>query len=143
MKKGREDEALLVLAKLHARGNTDHVLVRGEFEQMRQATRHESNTDQGWSQITKSRHNLRKVLLGVILQFSVQMTGVSAIQYYSPRVFAAVGFSQDTTFLIASINNVVGLIGEALCIAFLDMTGRRLPMILGNCTAGACFAIAA
>jgi hypothetical protein len=71
------------------------------------------------------------------------MTGVSAIQYYSPRVFAAVGFSSNTTFLIASINNVVGLLGEALCIAFLDKTGRRVPMVGGNALAGTCFAIAA
>lgn len=27
---------------------------------------------------------MRKVLYGIILQFSVQMTGVSAIQYYAP-----------------------------------------------------------
>jgi hypothetical protein len=34
--------------------------------------------------MVRDRNNARKILLGIILQFSVQMTGVSAIQYYSP-----------------------------------------------------------
>lgn len=34
-------------------------------------------------QIFSDRTNLRKVIYGIILQFSVQMTGVSAIQYYA------------------------------------------------------------
>lgn len=94
-------------------------------------------------QIFHDSTNLRKLFLGIILQFSVQMTGVSAIQYYSPQVFAAVGFAPDTTFLITSINNVVGLLGQALCIAFLDKTGRRWVMIGGNAASGVLFAAAA
>lgn len=34
-----------------------------------------------------------------MLQFSVQMTGVSCIQYYSPQIFAAIGFAKEKTFL--------------------------------------------
>jgi hypothetical protein len=34
-----------------------------------------------------------------MLQFSVQMTGVSCIQYYAPQIFAAIGFSEEKTFL--------------------------------------------
>jgi hypothetical protein len=94
-------------------------------------------------QIFGNKTNFRKLFLSIILQFSVQMTGVSAIQYYSPRVFAAVGFSTNTTFLIASINNVVGLAGEALCIGLLDKFGRRWVMILSNAGSGVMFAIAA
>ncbi len=42
---------------------------------------------------------MRRVFLGIILQFSVQMTGVSVIQYYSPQIFAALGFTTARTLL--------------------------------------------
>jgi hypothetical protein len=32
---------------------------------------------------------LRRLVLGCALQFGLHMTGVAAIQYYSPQIFAA------------------------------------------------------
>lgn len=51
------------------------------------------------SQIFGDPSNLRRVFLGVMLQFSVQMTGVSCIQYYAPQIFEAIGFNAEKTFL--------------------------------------------
>ena len=81
-------------------------------------------------------------MMGIILQFATQMTGVSAIQYYSPTVYMAVGFSTNTTLLIQSVNNINGLIGEACCIMFLDRLGRRWPLVYGNIASGCTFAAA-
>jgi hypothetical protein len=44
--------------------------------------------------------------------------------------------------LINSINNVNGLIGEVVCVLFLDKVGRRFPLIWGNIAAGTFFAVA-
>jgi hypothetical protein len=56
------------------------------------------------------------------------MTGVSVLQYYSPAIFAAIGFSTETTLLMQSINSVLALIGEACCVAFIDKV-CRLPIL--------------
>lgn len=72
------------------------------------------------SQIFRVPSNLRRVFLGIILQFSVQMTGVSVIQYYAPDIFAAIGFSYEKTFLFQTINSVIALIAQALCILTVD-----------------------
>lgn len=56
-------------------------------------------------------------------------------------VYTSVGFAKNA-LLINSINNVVGLIGEGLCIAFLDLFGRRPPLIWGNVLSGTTFAVA-
>lgn len=88
MIKGREEESLTVLAQLHSNGDVHDPLVLGEFHEMREKVREEAATTSGWGQIFRNADNLRKVMLGVILQFSVQMTGVSFIQYYAPRVYA-------------------------------------------------------
>ena len=44
--------------------------------------------------------------------------------------------------LINSINNVIGLLGEATSIALLDRVGRRPPPIYGNIVSGLTFAVA-
>lgn len=69
---------------------------------------------------------MRRVFLGIILQFSVQMTGVSVIQYYAPEVFAAIGFTYEKTFLFQTINSVIALIAQALCILTVDRVSRSL-----------------
>lgn len=80
---GREEESLSTLARLHARGNENDAFVQEEFKEMRLKVREEAAAQSAWRQIFGDRTNLRKVMLGVILQFSVQMTGVSVLQYYS------------------------------------------------------------
>jgi hypothetical protein len=90
-----------------------------------------------------------------MLQFSVQMTGVSAIQYYAGYVFtpqpgsvpntdqdrevySQVGF-EDSALLINSINNAMGIVGQIICVLFLDKVGRRIPLVGGNIVAGSMF----
>ncbi|WVQ97251.1 hypothetical protein IAU59_004362 [Kwoniella sp. CBS 9459] len=142
MIKGREADALRSLARLHAQGDENDPLVQGEFNLMREKVEEEAHHSQSWSALFVDRTNARKVLYGVILQFSVQMTGVSAIQYYAASVYKSVGFSSNTALLINSINNINALFGELLCILFVDKIGRRFPLIWGNILAGSCFAVA-
>ena len=83
MIKGRQDEALQTLARLHARGNVNDPVVVGEFTAIKAQLEEAGALDSSWSAIYKDAVNMRKVFFGIILQFSVQMTGVSAIQYYA------------------------------------------------------------
>lgn len=138
---GREQEALETLAKLHAYGNVNDAFVLGEMAEMRSKLEEERSRPQGWSEIFGDRNNLRKIFMGIVVQFSVQMTGVSAIQYYSPQIFLGLGYGAQRTLLINAINNIVGLIGEVFCILLLDKTGRRAPMIWCNLGSALCFAV--
>lgn len=142
MSKGREEEALQSLARLHARGDTSDVFVRAELAEIKAQLAIEKGTASGWSEIFNSPQNIRKVAIGVILQFSVQMTGVAAIQYYAPEIFGAFGYSNNRIFLLQSINSIIALAGEAACVLFVDKLGRRWPLIICNAMAGACFAVA-
>ncbi len=77
-----------MLAKLHAYGNTSDPFVVSELAEMKAKIEEERDQEQGWAEIFHNPNNLRKIFMGIIVQFSVQMTGVSAIQYYSPWVAA-------------------------------------------------------
>lgn len=60
------------------------------------------------------------------------MTGVSAIQYYSVKIYGQIGISGSDALKYQAINNIIALVGEALCILLIDKLGRRRPLIIGN-----------
>jgi hypothetical protein len=49
---GREDEALVTLARLHARGNTNDPFVQGEFAEMRIKVHEEKESESPWIQVS-------------------------------------------------------------------------------------------
>jgi hypothetical protein len=60
------------------------------------------------------------------------MTGVSAIQYYSVKIYSQIGISGSNALKYQAINSVIALLGEACCVLFIDKLGRRWPLICGN-----------
>jgi len=60
------------------------------------------------------------------------MTGVSAIQYYSVTIYGQIGISGDDTLKYQGINSIIALVAQFCTILFIDRTGRRWPLILGN-----------
>lgn len=66
---------------------------------------------------------------------------LQVLQYYSPQIFASVGFSTEKTLLFQSINSVIALIGEACCVLLVDKLGRRGPLIWANIASGSTFVI--
>jgi hypothetical protein len=46
------------------------------------------------------------------------------------------GFTSTRILLFQSINSVIALLGEAACVMWIDATGRRRPMIIGNIASG-------
>lgn len=79
-----------------------------------------------------NKSSFRRLFLACALQASVQMTGVSAIQYYSVTIYNEIGISGQNTLKYQGINNIIALIAQALCMAFIDRLGRRWTLIWGN-----------
>ncbi|KAL0947977.1 hypothetical protein HGRIS_010603 [Hohenbuehelia grisea] len=142
--KGRLDEARATLARLHAQGDINDPFVTSQMEDIKaDLQRSKEIGESSWSELFTNFSNFRRVGLGYILQFSVQMTGVSAIQYYSTTIFTTMGFSSTRILLFQSINSIIALIGEACCVIWIDHTGRRRPMIIGNVASGLSFVVGA
>lgn len=92
MDKGHEAKALRTLARLHAHGDTSDPFVQAEFEEIKYAVAQEHELAAGsYIELFKTKASFKRLLIGVALQASGQMTGVSAIQYYSPAIFAKIG----------------------------------------------------
>ncbi|KAF8059825.1 general substrate transporter [Lyophyllum atratum] len=142
--KGRIEEARQTLARLHSNGNVDDPFVNAQIDDMK-ADIHKARDigESSWKELFAIPSNFRRLSLGYILQFSVQMTGVSAIQYYSTTIFTTMGFTSTRILLFQSINSIIALIGEACCVLWVDRTGRRRPLIIGNVASGLSFVVGA
>jgi hypothetical protein len=75
--------------------------------------------------------NLRRTILVMAIQASCQMTGVSAIQYFSPQIFAQIGISTSRSLLFQAVNAIIAFIGTTICILTIDSLGRRPLQIFG------------
>ncbi|KAI0027416.1 general substrate transporter [Vararia minispora EC-137] len=138
--KGRKDECLATLARLHARGDIYDPFVQAEFLDIVTAVETEKTVRKGaWKQLVTSSSQFRRVMLGITLQFS--MTGVSTIQYYSPQIFASIGIDAGLTLLLQSCNSIIAICGEIACVMFIDRLGRRQPLIWANVLSGVTFVI--
>tara|TARA_R110002060_G_scaffold24943_4_gene34002 strand:- start:322 stop:729 length:408 start_codon:yes stop_codon:yes gene_type:complete len=83
-------------------------------------------------ELLTNRSSFRRLLIACALQASIQMTGVSAIQYYSVDIYGSIGISGSNALKYQAINNIIALVGEACCVLFVDKLGRRRPLIGGN-----------
>ena len=130
---GKEDQALRTLANLHAHGNEHDPFVLAEFDQIKAQVYHERQVEaKSYIELFRSKSSFRRLFLACALQASVQMTGVSAIQYYSVQIYGMVGIKGDDTLKYQAINSVIALVGEACNMGLVDKLGRRWPLILGN-----------
>jgi sugar porter (SP) family MFS transporter len=141
--KGKVEQGLKNLAKLHSNGDENDVWVQAEFQQIQEALAYEKeNAAQSYLELFKDKSCFRRLFLACALQASVQMTGVSAIQYYSVTIYEKMGIDGTEALKYQAISSILALCGQALCIAFIDRFGRRWPLILGNLTNCLMFIIA-
>jgi hypothetical protein len=135
-------------------------MVQYEYEDIMVSIKEEHSDVSPLKELFTKSHYFRPLLLGIILQFSVQMTGVSAIQYYSADIFSAAGFSAERALYFQGYSSVLAIAAQAACIlskvknhckerialiytslSAIDKVGRRWPLIICNVLSGVFFAI--
>jgi SP family galactose:H+ symporter-like MFS transporter len=75
---------------------------------------------------------LRATVFVVVLGFFIQITGINAIVYYSPKLFEAMGFHGNFALLILpALIQVAALVAVFVSLVLVDRLGRR-PILLGG-----------
>jgi MFS transporter, SP family, galactose:H+ symporter len=75
---------------------------------------------------------LRATVFVIALGFFIQITGVNAIVYYSPRLFDAMGFRGNFSLLVLpAIVQAAALAAVLVSLALVDRLGRR-PILLSG-----------
>ncbi|UPK90725.1 hypothetical protein LCI18_001660 [Fusarium solani-melongenae] len=141
--KGKDEETLHTLARLHANGNVEDPFVMAEYDEIRNSIQYEhQHAAKSYKELFKSRSAFRRLFLCCAIQASVQMTGVSAIQYYSPTIFRQIGIATDDTLKYQGISNGLAIVAQICAMLLIDRTGRRWPLIGGNLFNSVTFIIA-
>lgn len=130
---GKSELGLHTLARLHSHGDVNDPWVIAEYEQIQESISFEHEHEaKSYIELVKNKSAFRRLVIAMALQASVQMTGVSSIQYYSVQIYGQIGISSNDTLKYQAINSVIALIAQALTIAFIDKFGRRWTLIWGN-----------
>lgn len=138
----RGEEGLLTLARLHANGDIHDTWVQEEYRQILYALALEKEqAATGYKELLTDKTSFRRLFLVTAIQASVQMTGVSAIQYYTPEIYAQLNIDTGESLKYQGISNVLSVVAQACTVALIDRLGRRWPLIIGNFINGLCWIV--
>lgn len=139
----RNEEALKVLANLHANGDQDEPVVRAEYEEIRVVVEFERGMPPpSYFTLLFGKQYRRRTALGMGLQFMQQISGINIILYYAAKVFAQTGRNGTSASLLANgISSALLLVSSFSLTLLMDFYGRRKPLLIGPTCMGICMII--
>ena len=121
--KGRVDDARRALLRVEPDANAD--------EELAEIGRALSEGSGGFSEMLRPPY-ARATAFVVTLGFLIQITGINAIIYYSPRIFEAMGFTGNFALLgLPALVQVAGLAAVGTSLLLVDRLGRRPILLCG------------
>ncbi len=136
------EKGLKTLAQFRANNNENDPRVQAEFDQIQATITLEREQEvKGYMELFTIRSSFRHLLLATAFQASVQMTGVSAIQYFSPLIYKTINIGTTDALKYQGISNVLSILAQLCTILFIDRLGRRWPLIIGNLVNCFCFIV--
>ena len=128
--KGRVDDARRALLRVEPGAQAAHV--EAELAEIGRALGEGSGNFKGTASEMLRRPYLRATIFVITLGFLVQITGINAIIYYSPRIFEAMGFKGYFALLaLPALVQLAGLAAVCAALLLVDRVGRR-PILLSG-----------
>ena len=140
LSKGRDLDALQVLARVHANGDHNNINVQAEYREIKEKLEWEQTIRKpSYFALLFSKKYARRTYIGIGAQFWQQAVGINSILYYAPFLFQQAGVGSSEASLLANvIEGVILNIVTLPIMYYLDTWGRRKPMILGAVGMGIC-----
>ncbi|KAF3937840.1 hypothetical protein ABW19_dt0207195 [Dactylella cylindrospora] len=126
----RLDEARYAMAWI--RGTTDYEKIQGEIDTIVENVRfHKENDIRSWKVLFTDRHLFARLWRATFLQFIAMMSGATAIKYYLPTNFKALGLSTKLALLAGGIESTLKIGCTLIAMIMIDRLGRRQNLIIG------------
>ncbi|URD94986.1 hexose carrier protein [Musa troglodytarum] len=72
------------------------------------------------------------LVIAILIPFFKQMTGITAITFYSPLIFRTVGLGESSSLLSTVITGVINVGSVVVAVIIVDRLGRRKLFIVGG-----------
>ena len=134
MMQNRFDEAHEVLKRLHrTKADTHDTLARKEFVQMKRQVEADRETKATTSrfEIFKTAANRRRALVGFVLMWNNQFTGVLIIANYGIILYVTLGMTGSIPLLLTSLWVTSTFPGNIFCAFYVERFGRRKFLLIG------------
>ena len=140
VKAGKADKARQYLSRLR-KLPLDHKYISWEINtaQLQIETENSLGANRSvWAKVKQAftrSGNRQRLLTGMALMLLQNMSGINALNYYSPAIFTAIGFTGTNVSLLAT--GVFGIVKATTTLIFMllliDRLGRRRAMLIGSC----------
>ncbi|KAF2729167.1 general substrate transporter [Polyplosphaeria fusca] len=117
----------------------DHEYIRTEMEEIQASITHELEATGGRRSFTQIFKEIRapgirnRVVISVLLMLLQNLTGINAINYYSPTILRSIGYTDTSVGLLAT--GIYGLVKMLTTVVFMvwfvDRSGRRPALLIG------------
>ena len=88
-------------------------------------------SEPGGDALFSGRYNF-PVKLAILIAFFNQVSGINAILYYAPRIFAMTGLGSKSSLAASLGLGIVNFVFTMIAIRFIDKVGRRKLMFIGS-----------
>lgn len=127
MKKGREDEARVILATMQSQTAIDD-----EVGQIKSSLAEDPKTTARQQLKLLFRKKLNIAIAVAIIYAVVQgATGMNAVLFFAPIVFEQIGMSTELAYFQTIIFGVIGVVCTIIAIALVEKLGRRFLTLTG------------
>ena len=124
--KGRNEEALPIMQMA-----VGSVAATQELDEIQKSMAKDAESEKGGvGELFRPALRL-VVLIGVVVGIVQQATGINAVFFYAPTIFAQTGIGTDASFVQAIFVGVINLVFTLLAIALIDKLGRK-PLLTGG-----------
>ncbi|KAE9370509.1 putative high-affinity glucose transporter [Stipitochalara longipes BDJ] len=129
-KQDRWEDAVGVLALVHAKGDVNSPFVAKEMAEIREVVEFErANSDVTYFELFKPKM-INRTHIGVFTQIWSQLTGMNVMMYYITYVFTMAGLGSNV-LLPSSVQFVINVVMTVPALLYVDRWGRRPTLLVG------------
>ena len=99
------------------------------FQEMIKLSKENSESSVGFKEFFSGKFNL-PISLAFLIAFFNQLSGINAVIYYSPRIFAETGMGESASLLSSVGVGFINLIATLIGIFLIDRMGRKFLMYI-------------
>ncbi|KAK9267102.1 hypothetical protein L1049_009520 [Liquidambar formosana] len=133
-RKGREEEAKIILRKIYSANEVEQE-IQDLKESVESEIKEEGSSEKiNFTKLLKTKTVRRGLIAGVGLQVFQQFVGINTVMYYSPTIVQLAGFASNQTALLLSLVTAgLNALGSIVSIYFIDRTGRKKLLVISLC----------